>query len=92
MAREFTQLTFDLGALGLRVEPTVAMRRGEQQIFQHSNCGTVVVRSSLDQTGDRLGPCPSCTKPNEPWWNQPNITHTSGVSGLRLITENEARS
>jgi hypothetical protein len=76
------QLEFDLEALGLRLEPTVAMKRGEQQVFQHSRCGTVVVRSSLDMAGD-LGLCPSCNHPDEPWWQQ-KIT-ASGLAGLRLI-------
>jgi len=77
-----TQLEFDLEVLGLRLEPTIAMKRGEQQVFQHSRCGTVVVRSSLDLAGE-IGPCPSCTHPDEPWWQQ-KIT-ASGLAGLRLI-------
>jgi len=78
-----TQLTFDLADLGLRLEPTIAMKAGMQEVYQHSHCGTVVVRSSLASAGDRLGSCPSCTRPNQPWLRQ-TIT-ASGLAGLRLI-------
>ena len=78
-----TQLAFDLEALGLKLEPTIAMRRGEQEVFQHSYCGTVVVRSDLARDLAQLGDCPSCTRPREPWWHQQ--IGRDGVAGLRLI-------
>ncbi len=65
----------DLRAFGLRLEPTIAMVRGEQQVFQCADCGTVVVRSSL-ATAKRLGPCPGCAATT--WWSQ-----TLPLAGLR---------
>lgn len=82
VAEATVQLEFDLAALGLRLEPTIAMRNGEQQVFQHSWCGTVVIRSGLDYAGP-LGDCPSCKRPGDPWWQQE--IGVDGLAGLRLI-------
>lgn len=81
-SEDLVQLEFDLGALGLRLEPTAAMLAGEQQVFQHSWCGTIVVRSELAHAGP-LGPCPSCTRPGDKWWQQQ--IGRDGLAGLRLI-------
>lgn len=43
--------------LGLELTPTVAMRRGEQQVFSCSQCGTVVVLSNLAPRDEPEG-CP----------------------------------
>lgn len=51
----------------LRVEPTPAMRRGDQSVFQCSWCGCVVVQPQPAE--HRLGDCPSC-KSNPDWWSQ----------------------
>lgn len=56
----------DLPLLGLEVTPTVAMRRGQQMVFQCSHCGTVVVQSSL--APGELGACPACGTTR--WWKQ----------------------
>lgn len=58
--------------LGLWIEPTIAMRRGEQMVFQCSWCGTVVVQSSvsaIEVTIGQLGACPSCGR-EAGWWQQ----------------------
>lgn len=80
---EAVQLAFDLPGLGLILQPTIAMRNGEQEVFQHSWCGTVVVRSNLAHAG-ALGPCPSCTRPSDPWWQQE--IRPEGFSGLHLLS------
>lgn len=77
------QLQFDLESLGLELRPTLAMRRGQQEVYQHSHCGTVVVRSSLAHHGDRLGQCPSCTNPSAAWLRQ-TIT-ADGLAGLQTV-------
>ena len=77
------QLQFDLESLGLELRPTIAMRRGEQEVYQHSHCGTVVVRSSLAHHGELLGTCPSCTNPSAAWLRQP-IT-ADGLAGLCTV-------
>lgn len=78
------QLAFDLEALGLRLEPTIAMRAGKQEVYQHSYCGTVVVKSSLGAR-DRLGLCPACDPEHagDEWWYQ-RISET-GLAGLYLV-------
>ncbi|WP_449279246.1 hypothetical protein [Leucobacter sp. GX0328] len=75
-------LKFDLSALRLSNEPTIAIKVGLQQILQHSWCGTVVVRSHLAQDGP-LGTCPSCDRPTDPWWQQQ--IDPDGLAGLNLI-------
>lgn len=50
--------TSQLELLGLQLTPTVAMRRGQQQVYQCTECGTVVVQSSV--TAGPLGACPAC--------------------------------
>lgn len=47
--------------LDLEIEPTIAMRRGEQAVFQCSWCGCVVVQpASPSARLGNLGDCPSC--------------------------------
>jgi len=79
-----TQLEFDLEALGLRLEPTIAMRSGDQEVYQHSHCGTVVVRTNLGGA-QPLGNCPACTAEHadKPWWHQE--IGATGLAGLRLV-------
>ncbi len=84
------QLQFDLESLGLAILPTIAMRRGEQEVYQHSHCGTVVVRSSLAHNGESLGECPSCTNPAAAWWRQ-SIT-ADGLAGLHLVESDDRAS
>jgi hypothetical protein len=67
--------TFQPPLLGLEVSPTIAMRRGEQAVFQCSECGSVVVQSSL--ANGALGPCPACRR-DCGWWRQ-----QLPVAGLR---------
>lgn len=54
--------------LGLDLEPTIAMRNGEQLVFQCADCGTVVVQSSL--ASGRLGTCPACRHYPTTWRKQ----------------------
>ena len=79
------QLTFDLEALGLVLEPTSAMLRGEQRAFQCSFCGTVVVRPST-YAEVPLGDCPTCRESTH-WWAQ-----TFPVAGLRQANPESAVS
>lgn len=51
----------------LRVEPTPAMRRGDQSVFQCAWCGCVVVQPQPAE--HRLGDCPSCSSSSD-WWRQ----------------------
>jgi len=66
------QDSFDLEALGLRLEPTAAMLRGTQRVFQCSWCGTVVVvPSGLDgRARAEPGICPTCGDASAKWWEQ----------------------
>jgi hypothetical protein len=63
------------GALELDLEPTPAMLKGQQSVFQCSECGTVVVQPR--PAAHKLGPCPSCLR-SPSWWAQ-----TLPVAGLR---------
>lgn len=56
---------------GLVLTPTLAMRAGTQHVWQHSQCGTVVVTPSTSPANS-LGRCPnpSCRRPEAPWWRQ----------------------
>ena len=56
---------------GLVLTPTPAMRAGTQHVWQHSQCGTVVVTPSTSPANS-LGRCPnpSCRRPEAPWWRQ----------------------
>lgn len=63
--------------LGLAIEPTPAMLKGEQTVWQCSHCGTVVVLTNLvtQITGRPVGrapqgQCPGCMKPLGKWWAQ----------------------
>jgi len=76
-----TQLTFDLEALGLRLEPTIAMQEGTQRVVQHSWCGTVVVWDAGRHGA--IGLCPVCARPADSWWEQQ--IGRDGLAGLRLI-------
>lgn len=63
------QLTLEIPGLGaLEVEPTPAMRKGRQSVFQCAWCGCVVVQP---QPADHpLAACPSCQHPDRTWWAQ----------------------
>lgn len=52
--------------LGLELEPTIAMRAGQQKVWQCAQCGLVAVQSSL--APGPLGECPACT--HTTWWSQ----------------------
>lgn len=56
---------------GLVLTPTPAMRAGTQQVWQHSQCGTVVVTPQTSP-GRSLNRCPNpnCTRPEAAWWRQ----------------------
>jgi hypothetical protein len=69
--------TVSLGQLGLWIEPTPAMERGDQTVWQHSHCGTVVVSPS---GRPKPGACPCCERPDAPWW-----TEEIPVAGLRRV-------
>lgn len=60
----------------IHIEPTISMRRGEQQVFQCAQCGTVVVQPST-QPG-KLGTCPSCGDSTHGW-----VKQDLPVAGLR---------
>lgn len=60
---------------GVRLEPTIAMRRGVAYVTQCARCGTLVCvpSSGLAQTAPvctkrKLGPCSACG--HERWWSQ----------------------
>lgn len=60
--------------LGLTLTPTIAMRRGQQQIYQCAWCGLLAVQTDL--APGPLAACPACGRgPN--WWKQ-----TLPVAGL----------
>ena len=59
--------------LGLELEPTIAMRAGEQLIFQCAQCGLLAVQTNLAHGA--LGDCPACG--HGTWWKQ-----TLPVAGL----------
>lgn len=62
------QLVLDIpGWEPLAVDPTPAMRTGDQRIFQHSWCGAVVIVPSPSRA---LGDCPACDHPAATWWQQ----------------------
>ena len=52
--------------LGLKLEPTIAMKAGEQKVFQCAQCGLVAVQSNLAH--GPLGACPACG--HATWWAQ----------------------
>lgn len=60
--------------LGLELKPTIAMRAGQQKVWQCAQCGLVAVQSSL--APGTIGPCPACG--NDTWWSQ-----QLPVAGLR---------
>lgn len=64
-----------LDLLGPVLEPTRAMLAGTQHVWQHSECGTVVVIPSSGKPG--LCPSSTCGKPEASWWAQ-----TLPVAGL----------
>ncbi|HVT78427.1 MAG TPA: hypothetical protein VHD87_15425 [Acidimicrobiales bacterium] len=74
--------TVSLAEVGLALEPTVAMRRGEQHAFQCAWCGTVVV---VPAPAPKLGRCPNngCERPEQGWWRQ--HLGDGGLAGLRLL-------
>lgn len=59
--------------LGLELEPTIAMRRGEQLVFQCAHCGLIAVQTNL--APGPLDGCPACG--HGTWWEQ-----TLPVAGL----------
>lgn len=76
------QLAFDLEALGLEVDPTPAMLRGEQLVWQCTWCGAVVVQPSgwTDVTLRACSVCGSTTG----WWEQ-----RFPIAGLRMLPRRE---
>ena len=60
--------------LGLELEPTIAMRAGQQKVWQCAQCGLVAVQSSL--APGTMGACPACG--HDTWWSQ-----QLPVAGLR---------
>lgn len=64
----------------VEVEPTPAMRAGEQSLFQCSWCGCVVVQPR--PASRQLGACPSCGDPRSTWWSQ----HGLPLAGLREVS------
>jgi hypothetical protein len=60
--------------LRLELEPTVAMRAGQQKVWQCAQCGLVAVQSSL--AAGTMGACPACG--HGTWWIQ-----RLPVAGLR---------
>lgn len=75
-----TQLAFDLEALGLTIEPTPAMKRGEQTVWQCTWCGAVLVRPS-DWADATLHACPVCNSTTG-WWEQ-----RFPIAGLRATAD-----
>lgn len=71
-----------LADVGLVLEPTIAMRRGDQHAFQCAWCGTVVV---VPAAKPKLGRCPNaaCGRPSQGWWRQ--HLGDAGLAGLRLL-------
>ncbi len=67
--------------LGLELTPTVAMRRGHQQVYQCSECGLLAIQSSI--APGPLGKCPAC--PGRSWWRQeiPERGSVDSLAGLR---------
>lgn len=81
------QPLFDLAEFALEIDPTKAMRSGEQHVDQCAWCGAVVVWgiSSLRRA---LGACPACGRDGggqiseqSVWWRQ-----ALPVAGLRRRT------
>jgi hypothetical protein len=70
---------FELEDMGLRLEPTIAMRNGQQAVFQCANCGLVAVQTNL--APGPLGACPACGRGD---WHQQELP----VAGLRKIEVN----
>ncbi len=60
--------------LGLELEATIAMRAGQQKVWQCAQCGLVAVQSSL--AAGKMGACPACG--HTTWWAQ-----KLPVAGLR---------
>lgn len=60
--------------LGLELEPTIAMRAGQQKVWQCAQCGLVAVQSSL--APGPMSACPACG--HATWWRQ-----QLPVAGLR---------
>jgi hypothetical protein len=58
---------------GLRLEPTIAMRRGEQYVVQCVNCGALLAVSTLNghRHPHELGPCPACHETRG--WSQQHV-------------------
>lgn len=57
---------FDQLLLGLHLEPTIAMCRGDQLIWQCAECGLLAVQTNL--APGRLAQCPACAGAR--WWKQ----------------------
>jgi hypothetical protein len=61
----------------IRIEPTIAMLRGECAVFQHSWCGAMVIVNTRGATPRKparglMGACPytGCEHPDHEWWEQ----------------------
>lgn len=76
------QSDFQPPLLGLELTPTIAMRRGVQQVYQCSQCGLVAIQSDL--AAGPLGRCPAC--PGGSWWRQeiPKRGSASSLAGCRI--------
>lgn len=70
----------------LTVVPTIAMRQGQQSVFQCSWCGTVVVQPR--PASSQLGVCPCCERPGAAWWQQ--SLPVAGLEAGRVESANEA--
>lgn len=73
----------DIEQLGLAIQPTPAMLRGDQTVWMHSHCGTVVVLSSPTKGQPPKDRCPGCDT-EAPWRKQ-----RLPVAGLHRTDEEE---
>lgn len=67
--------------LGLELSPTIAMRRGDQLVYQCAECGLLAVQTNL--APGPLGDCPACA--HRGWWQQhiPTAGSSDSIAGLR---------
>lgn len=67
--------------LGLELEPTIAMRRGKQLVYQCAECGLLAIQTDL--APGPLGDCPACGRRS--WWREeiPAAGSADSLAGLR---------
>ena len=72
---------WQLPLLGLHLEPTLAMRAGEQLVFQCSQCGLLAIQTDL--APGPLSDCPACGRRG--WWREeiPPAGSADSLAGLR---------